>query len=171
MIYISTASHSHGFPVSILSQACILLRRKMYFFSSLSVCLWAESHLIFLVPLSISELQGTFFPFVSQYPVLSITVIRYPAGKYHHTTHLGFPPTAMWACGEESEEEGCAPGLVLMCCWESQRALPRLSWDVLLLNCSSDRTVSYDSYKLFTVFAAPQIYNEFHHCAVKCPYR
>lgn len=84
-------------------------------------------------------------------------MIRYLDGKYHHTTHLGFPPTATWACGEGSEEEGCAPGLVLMCCWESQRAPPRLSWDVLLLNCSSDRTVSYDSYKLFTVFAAPHI--------------
>lgn len=63
----------------------------------------------------------------------------------------------MWACGEGSEEKGYAPGLVLMYCWDSQRAFPRLSWDVLLLNHSSDRTLSYVSYKLFTVFAAPHI--------------
>lgn len=63
----------------------------------------------------------------------------------------------MWACGEGEEEEWYAPGLVLMYCWDSQRALPRLRWDMFLLNCSSDRTLSYVSYKLFTVFAAPRI--------------
>lgn len=53
------------------------------------------------------------------------------------------------------------------------KGTPNLSWDVLLLNCSSDRTLSYVSYKLFTVVAAPHILEraEFHHCAVKCPSR
>lgn len=112
---------------------------------------------MFLVPLSISESQGIFFPSISQCPLSCISAIRYLAGKYHYTTHLGFPPTEMWACGEGTEEEWYAPRLVLMYFWDSQRAFPRLSWDVLLLNCSSDRTLSSVSYKLFTVFAAPHI--------------
>lgn len=122
-----------------------------------SVCR-VESHPVFIVPLSVSESQGiSFFDSISQYPVSCIAKVRYLAGKHHYTTHLGFPPTDTWACGEGSEGEGYAPGLALRYCWDSQRALPRLSWDVLLLNCSSDRSLSYVSYKLFIVFVAAHI--------------
>jgi len=126
----------------------------MIYISTTFSLLWLSSGL----PISNSESQGILFPSVSQYLVSCITEMRYLAGKYHYTTHLGFPPTEMWAFGEGTEEEWYAPHLVLMYCWDGRKALPRLSWEVLLLNCSSDRTLSYVSYKLFTVFAAPHIF-------------